>query len=190
MGQIKQSTRRLFTSYPWLERLAAKLLGRVSTWPADEFSRFTHATLPKSPAGGSPTLPPAAEPLKPPQPTSIAPGTFEVRFAELQRQGRYHEMWDLLAEDAQRTWGGRDRFIRSMERQAEEVQVLETEIGACEVVPECRIRNRTYRNVARLQVRYRVRHRWQELTLDRQVHLIPAAGGWRTLAYPPASGGA
>lgn len=189
MGQIKQTSRRLMSSYPWLERLVAILLGRVSTWPADEFSRFTHATLPVTPGAGSPTLPPAAEPLRPPEPTSIAPGTFEARFAGLQRDGRYHEMWDLLAEDAQRSWGGRERFIGAMARQAEEVQVLETEIGACEVVPECRIRNRTYRNVARLQVRYTVRHQWRELVLDRQVHLIPAAGGWRTLAYPPASGG-
>lgn len=189
MGQIHQTSRRLLTTYPWLEHLVAKLLGRVSTWPADEFSRFTHLTLPAPATAGSPTLPPEAEPMKPPEPTAIAPGTFELRFGELQRAGRYHDMWDLLAEDAQRSWGGRDRFIGAMERQAEDVQVLETEIGGCEVVPECRIRNRTYHNVARLQVRYKVRHQWRELVLDRQVHLIPAAGGWRTLAYPPAAGG-
>ena len=185
---MNQAFRRLLNTYPWLERLVTALLGRVSTWPADEFSRFTHATLP--PAGpGTPVLPPEAEPLRPPEPTSIAPATFEVRFGELQRAGRFDEMWDLLAEDAQRTWGGRERFTRAMERQAEEVEVLDTEVGSCEVVPECRIRNRTYRNVARLQVRYKVRHQWRELVLDRQVHLIPAAGGWRTLAYPPAAGG-
>ena len=77
-----------------------------------------------------------------------------------------------------------------MQRQADEVEVLETEVGECELVPECRIRNRTYRNVARLQVRYRVRLQWREQTLDRQVHLIPATGGWRTLAYPPSQGAA
>lgn len=183
------SLRRLLHAYPLVERLVAVVLGRVSTWPADEFSRFTKATIPPG-AGGTAVLPPEAEPLRPPQPTSIAPATFEVRFAELQRGGRFHEMWDLLAEDAQRSWGGRDLFVQAMARQAEEVEVLETEVGECELVPECRIRNRTYRNVARLQVRYRIRLQWREEMLERQVHLIPATGGWRTLAYPPSPGAA
>jgi hypothetical protein len=185
MGLLQQASRRLLIASPLAEHVVSVLLGRVSTWPAREFSRFRQTPIP--PAGGTPVLPPEAEPLKAPEPTSIAPGTFELRFTTLQREGRYHEMWDLLAEDAQRAWGGRDRFVRGMARQAQEVQVLEAAVGACEVVPECRIRERTYRNVARLQVRYRVRQDWRELTLDRQVHLIPAAGGWRTLAYPPVS---
>jgi hypothetical protein len=185
---VNFSLQRLLHTYPALERAAAVLLGRVSTWPADEFARFTNARIP--PGGGTAVLPPDAEPLKPPEPKSIAPATFEVRFTELQKEGRYHEMWELLAEDAQRSWGGREHFVAAMQRQADEVEVLETEVGDCELVPECRIRNRTYRNVARLQVRYRVRLQWREQTLDRQVHLIPATGGWRTLAYPPSSGAA
>jgi hypothetical protein len=36
-------------------------------------------------------------------------------------------------------------------------------------------------------MRYRVRQNWREWTFDRQVHLIPAAGGWRTLCYPAMS---
>jgi hypothetical protein len=183
---VNASIRRFLHTYPALERVVAVLLGRVSTWSADEFSRFTQARIP--PGGGIAVLPPEAEPLKPPQPTSIAPATFEVRFTELQRAGRYHEMWELLAEDAQRSWGGKQPFVEAMQHQSEEVEVLETEVGECEMVPECRIRNRTYRNVARLQVRYRVRLQWREQTLDRQVHLIPAAGGWRTLQYPPSPG--
>ena len=46
---------------------------------------------------------------------------------------------------------------------------------------------RTYQNVAQLVMRYRVRQEWREWTFDRQVHLIPAAGGWRTLCYPARS---
>ena len=46
------------------------------------------------------------------------------------------------------------------------------------------LHERTYSNVARLVMRYRVRQQWKEWTFDRQVHLIPAAGGWRTLCYP------
>ena len=185
---MNASLQRLLHRYPALERLVAIGLGRVSTWPADDFARFTRARIP--PAGGTAVLPPATEPQKPPEAKSIAPATFEVRFSGLQQEGRYHEMWELLAEDAQRSWGGRDRFVEVMQRQAEEVEVLETEVGECELVPECRIRNRTYRNVARLQVRYRVRLQWREQILDRQVHLIPATGGWRTLAYPPSPGSA
>lgn len=187
MGSMNQAFQRALHTSPLTERLVAALLGRVSTWPAREFKRFTKTPIP--PGAGTPVLPPEATPLKPPEPESIAPRTFELRFAQLQREGRFHEMWDLLAEDAQRTWGGRQNFVEGMARQAQDVEVLDAEIGECEVVPECRIRDRTYRNVARLQVRYKVRHGWRELTLDRQVHLIPAAGGWRTLAYPPVSPG-
>ena len=46
------------------------------------------------------------------------------------------------------------------------------------------LHQRTYSNVARLVMRYRVRQQWREWTFDRQVHLVPAAGGWRTLCYP------
>jgi hypothetical protein len=73
-----------------------------------------------------------------------------------------------------------------MQRQASEFELLEAQVGGSEIVPEWtdRRRNRTYRNVARLDVRYRIRHGWRDVTMRRQVHLVPAAGGWRTLFYP------
>jgi hypothetical protein len=43
---------------------------------------------------------------------------------------------------------------------------------------------RTYMNVARVVMRYRIRHEQHDWTFDRQVHLLPASGGWRTLCYP------
>jgi hypothetical protein len=49
--------------------------------------------------------------------------------------------------------------------------------------------DRSYSNVAQMMLRYRVRRQWKDWTLDRQVHLIPAAGGWRTLCYPAVSNG-
>jgi hypothetical protein len=95
-------------------------------------------------------------------------------------------MWDMLAEDAQRSWGSRQRFVERMRRQTSEYELLEAQVGASEIVPEWtdRRRNRTYRNVARLDVHYRIRHGWRDVIMRRQVHLVPAAGGWRTLFYP------
>jgi hypothetical protein len=96
-------------------------------------------------------------------------------------------MWDLLAEDAQRCWGSRQGFVERMGRQAAEYEVLDARVDASSIIPEWtdRLRNRTYRNVARLDMQYRVRQGWREMAMRRQVHLVPAAGGWRTLFYPP-----
>ena len=96
----------------------------------------------------------------------------------------------MLAEDAQRSWGSEERFIHGMRLQEEgSAQLVEAEIGSVNIVPEWtdHNHNRTYRNVARLAVRYRLKQEWRELTVYRQVHLIPAADGWRTLCYPQAS---
>ncbi len=182
---LRNLIRRLRSS-PLADRLIARLLGRFTTWPADEFSRFTSTRI-AAPGGLAPSaLPPRAKPVRAPAPKSLSPGTFEVRFARLQREGRYHDMWSMLAEDAQRSWGGRNQFVAAMRAQAAEVQVLEALVGSIDIVPEWtdERHQRTYSNVARLAVRYRLRLDWRELTMDRQVHLIPAADGWRTLCYP------
>jgi hypothetical protein len=121
-----------------------------------------------------------------PAAASIAPASFELRFVELQRQGGYEEMWDLLAEDAQRSWGDRRTFLERMQHQTDEFELLGARVGEVRIVPEWtdgRSR-RTYHHVAQLAVRYHLRLGWEELAMDRQVHLIPAAGGWRTLFYP------
>lgn len=172
---------------PLLERLLASVLGRFTTWPADDFARFTRMPIGRpglEPGRGA--APPKVEPLRPAAPESLAPTTFELRFAQLQREGRYDRLWTMLAEDAQRAWGGEDRFIEQMQRQNQGAELLATEVGQVEIVPEWtdQRRNRTYRNVARLAVRYRLKLDWRELAVDRQVHLIPAADGWRTLCYP------
>jgi hypothetical protein len=159
------------------------LAGHFTTWPADEFARFTRSGS-REPGAVVSAMPPQAPPLRPPDASSIAP--FELRFARLHQEQDFHVMWDLLAEDAQRAWGSRQEFVERMLRQATEYELLEAEVGGSEIVPEWtdRHRNRTYRNVARLDVRYRVRHGWRDVTMRRQVHLVPAAGGWRTLFYP------
>src|SRR5439155_4552736 len=67
-------------------------------------------------------------------------------------------------------------WLEILEMQVADITVLEMWTD--------QVHQRTYNNVARLVIRYRVRQQWKEWTFDRQVHLIPAAGGWRTLCYP------
>lgn len=124
-----------------------------------------------------------------PAPTSIAPATFEMRFMRLHAEGRFDEMWDMIAEDAQRAWGGREMFIRDIPRLGDDTELLDVQVLNVKVLEtwtDMR-HDRTYSNVAQMVLRYRVREQWKDWTLDRQVHLIPAAGGWRTLYYPAQS---
>lgn len=162
------------------------MAGHFTTWPADDFTRFTRSGGARAPEPIVSALPPSGPPERSPEPTAIAPGTFELRFTELHRAQRFDAMWDLLAEDAQRCWGSRQEFVERMRRQSSDFELLGAEVGSSSIVPEWtdRRRNRTYRNVAQLEVRYRIRHGWRESSMQRQVHLVPAAGGWRTLFYP------
>jgi hypothetical protein len=168
------------------ESVLTRVAGQFTTWPADDFGRFVSASIGTGMAGAIPVLPPPLEPLRPPPPTSMAPETFEMRFMRLHAEGRFDEMWDLLAEDAQRAWGGRDTFMRDMPRLDDDVELLDMQVVSVKVLEGWtdQAHQRTYSNVARMVMRYRVRQQWREWTFDRQVHLVPAAGGWRTLCYP------
>jgi hypothetical protein len=175
--------------WPALEAALSRLAGRFTTWPSDEFGRFVGASMPSPGLGGRAALPPAAKPMRPPPPVSIAPATFEMRFMKLHAQGRFDEMWEMLAEDAQRAWGGREAFIRDMPRLGEDMELLDMQVVSVNVLEGWtdHAHERHYQNVARMVMRYRIRQQWKESTFDREVHLIPAAGGWRTLCYPAMS---
>ncbi|TAN34148.1 hypothetical protein EPN29_04155 [bacterium] len=168
--------------------MITRIAGQFTTWPADDFGRFVSAPVGTGTPGAAAALPPPMEPLRPPPPTSIAPATFETRFMKLHAEGGFDEMWEMLAEDAQRAWGGRDSFIRNMPRLDDETELLDMQVVSVAVLEGWtdQEHHRTYSNVARMTMRYRVRQRWREWTFDRQVHLVPAAGGWRTLCYPTA----
>src|SRR5712691_9840665 len=183
---------RPFRRWPAIEAALARLAGRFTTWPSDEFDRFVTTSMIGPALGGPAALPPAAEPMRPPPPVSIAPATFEMRFMRLQTEGRFDEMWEMLAEDAQRAWGSRDAFIQDMPRLDGDTELLDMQVVSVAVVEGWtdQLHHRTYSNVARMVMRYRVRQQWREWTFDRQVHLIPAAGGWRTLCYPSGAGAA
>jgi hypothetical protein len=172
--------------WPAIETFLLRLAGQFTTWPADDFGRFVSASVGPGMAGAIAAMPPHVEPLRPPPPTSIAPATIEMRFMRLHTEGRFDEMWEMLAEDAQRAWGGRENFIHEMPRLDEWMEILEMEainVAVLETWTD-QMHQRTYSNVARLVMRYRVRQHWREWTFDRQIHLVPAAGGWRTLCYP------
>ena len=175
--------------WPALEAALSRLAGRFTTYPSDEFDRFVGAPIAGASPGSPSAFPPASEPIRPPPPVSIAPATFEMRFMKLQAQGRFDEMWEMVAEDAQRAWGGREAFIRGMPRLNEDMELLDMQVVSVNVLEGWtdRLHQRTYRNVAQMVMRYRVKQQWREWSFDREVHLIPAAGGWRTLCYPATS---
>ena len=171
--------------WPAVEALLARVAGQFTTWPADDFGRFVRAPVGAGMAGAA-AFPPPVEPLRPPPPSSIAPATFEMRFMRLHSEGRFDEMWDMLAEDAQRAWGGRETFMRDMPRLDDGTEILDMQPVSVAVLEGWidQAHQRNYSNVAQLVMRYRIRQHWREWTFDRQVHLVPAAGGWRTLCYP------
>ena len=172
--------------WPAVEAFLMRLVGRFTTWPVDDFDRFVRAPVGLGMAAAEPALPPFGQPFRPPAPMSIAPATFEMRFMKLHAEGRFDEMWEMIAEDAQRAWGGREMFIRDMPRLGDDTEILDVQVVNVKVDESWtdRRHERTYSNVAQMVLRYRVREQWKDWTLDRQVHLIPAAGGWRTLFYP------
>jgi len=173
--------------WPAVEAAVTRLAGHFTTWPVDEFARFVRAPVGSQLAAGEPVHPPASEAHHPAPPMSIAPATFELRFMKLHSEGRFDDMWEMLAEDAQRAWGGREAFIRDMPRMGDNTELLDVQVLNVKVLESWTDsrHERRYSNVAQVMLRYRVREQWRDWTLDRQVHLIPAAGGWRTLCYPP-----
>jgi hypothetical protein len=114
------------------------------------------------------------------------PASFEMRFMKLHSEGKFSEMWEMLAEDAQRAWGWRETFIREMPRFDPDSEILDMRVMSVAVLESWTddAHERSYNNVARVVMRYRIRHDQHHWTFDRQVHLLPAPGGWRTLCYP------
>ncbi len=147
--------------WPALEAALSRLAGRFATWPSDESGRFLSASVTTT----------AARPVRPPPPASIAPATFEMRFMKLQAEGRF------------------DAFIKGVPRLGDDIELLDMQVVTVTVLEGWtdRVHQRSYQNVAQMVMRYRVRQNWREWTFDRQVHLVPAAGGWRTLCYPARS---
>jgi hypothetical protein len=186
VNRIRHRIRR----WPAVESLLTRLSGQFTTWPADDFGRFVTASIGTGMAGPIVAMPPLLEPLRPPPPTSTAPATFEMRFMRLHADGRFDEMWEMLAEDAQRAWGGRDVFMRDMPRLDDDVELLDMQVVSVKVLEAWtdQAHQVMYSDVAQMVMRYRVRQQWREWTFDRQVHLVPAAGGWRTLCYPTRAG--
>jgi hypothetical protein len=163
----------------FLQRLRRQpVAAAIFAWFEEQFATQPDEDFRRSAADG-------LELIRPPV-MSVAPATFERQFMKLHAQGRFEEMWEMLAEDAQRAWGGRDAFIRGMPRLDAETELLDMQVVSVAVVDGWtdQLHRRTYTNVARMVMRYRVRQQWREWTFDRQVHLIPAAGSWRTLVYP------
>ena len=172
---------------PWLTRLA----GRYTTWPADDFSRFL-STPEGAPALGVPAVIPLSRESPQHQSKAMPPGAFEMRFMRLQAEGRFDEMWEMIAEDAQRAWGSREEFMTGMPRLDAATHLLNMQVVSAALLDSWtdQAHQRSYRRVARVVMRYSVREHSREWTLDRQVHLVSAEDGWKTLCYPMTAGSA
>ena len=173
--------------------MVKRLFRRLSSWTgvesfrtrarqfmAEDFSGLVSASIGSGVFAGAP---PARQ-----APHSPPPGAAgcEMRFMKLHAEGRFEDMWEMVAEDAQRAWGGLQNFVLEMPRLDEWLEILDMQVASVTLLESWtdHLHQRTYRNVARLVMRYRVRQQWKEWTFDRQVHLVSASDGWRTLCYP------
>ena len=174
---VKRFIRRL-TGWTGVESFRTRARQFMS-WPAYDFDRASFGI-------GSPytTSIGPVEAVRPAIPAP--PATYEMRFMRLHTEGRFEEMWEMVAEDAQRAWGGLQNFVHEMPRLDEWLEILDMQVANVTMLESWtdNLHERTYNNVARLVMRYRVRQQWKEWTFDRQVHLVPQADGWRTLCYP------
>jgi hypothetical protein len=173
---VKRLFRRI-RSWTTVETLRLRISRPFLPWPVEEPGDAGRGGF------GGPARGPA--PALAPQPR-IAPASVEIRFMRLHVEGRFEDMWEMLADDAQRAWGSVHNFTREMPRLDEWLEILEMHVAG-ETMLEVwtdELHHQTYRNVARLVMRYHVRQQWKEWTFDRQVHLVPEPGGWRTLCYP------
>jgi hypothetical protein len=165
---VKRFIRRL-TQWTGVERFRTRAR-QFMVWPAYDMD------LPPPGLGGA-----LVQPMSP-----SAPATCEMRFMQLHTEGRFEEMWEMVADDAQRAWGGLQNFVREMPRLDEWLEILDMQVANVTMLDSWtdHLHQRTYSNVARLVMRYRVRQQVKEWTFDRMVHLVPQADGWRTLCYP------
>lgn len=153
---------------------------RARQFMADDFGGFVSASAGSGIFAAS--KPVRSVPRLAPQP----PAMCEMRFMKLHAEGRFEEMWEMLAEDAQRAWGGLQNFVHEMPRLDEWLEIVDMQVASVTLLDSWtdHVHQRSYSNVARLVMRYRVRQEWKEWAFDRQVHLVSAPDGWRTLCYP------
>jgi hypothetical protein len=172
--------------WPVVQSLFLRFKRQFTTWPADDFGGLAAAPLGAGLGVAFTTLRPAVEPPPPSPEPQVMPGSVEMLFMRLHSEGRFEEMWEMLAEDAKRAWGGLQNFVREMPRLDQWLEILDMQVASVSMLDVWtdHVHQQTYNNVARLVMRYRVRQQWREWSFDREVHLVPAVDGWRTLCYP------
>jgi hypothetical protein len=134
----------------------------------------------------------AARDAPPPPPPPVEapeadPARSEERFVEHLREGRYEAAFDLLAASCQERWGSARAFAAGQGSGA--ANLLGLSVRAVRRLPDwadaeggC-----LHRDVVELDVDYQVRlSATTSATVSRTVHLVAAAGGWRSICYPAA----
>ncbi|MHB8573425.1 MAG: hypothetical protein ACYDAY_10835 [Candidatus Dormibacteria bacterium] len=171
-----------------VQGLRRLVLHRFSTHAADEFRKFTEAPI------GNPDGPLVQSGTKPAGALYLGGATFirpqdprhcEELFTNFQKLRKYEDMWMLLAPEAQASWGSRESFVRQTMEADSRVRVVGSEVDDVQILPVWtdRRRQKTYRNVAELKVKYHLKADWKDLALERDVHLVHVDGGWRTLCF-------
>jgi hypothetical protein len=170
---VKKFIRRL-TQWTGVERFRTRAR-QFMAWPAYDMDLLASMPGARRLGGSFATAPPP-----------VAPASCEMLFMRLHTEGRFDEMWAMLADDAQLAWGGLQNFVHEMPRLDEWLEIMDMEVANVTMLDTWtdHLHQRTYSNVARLVMRYRVRQQLKEWTFDRMVHLVPQADGWRTLCYP------
>jgi hypothetical protein len=149
---------------------------------AESVGRRVAALLAARDAPAGPSRAPWESPARRP---AGDPARHEEHLVELLRQGSYELAFAQLAAPCQRRWGSPDAFAAAQGASAANllgVSVRGTRYLSCWTDTDAGC---VHRDVAELEVEYRVRlSPATAATVVRTVHLVPAAGGWRSVCYP------
>src|SRR2546430_17640643 len=74
VGAMMAALLRRIRQWPALERLLARLAGHFTTWPADEFTRFTRTPIASAGPGEDGAAPPRTALTQPHREPAMAPG--------------------------------------------------------------------------------------------------------------------
>jgi len=115
------------------------------------------------------------------------PAFIEATFVELMRAGQYERAYAGLAPECRKAWGSVEAFADAHAhggalRGLRGVNVTESRILEHWIDPS---RGTSHANVAELKVEYLFGHAESAAVVPQTVHLIPVAGKWCSLSYPP-----
>lgn len=189
-----------------LETARQKLLGRYTTWIADDFARFAGSPAYGNAGDSNPFD--AHRSSVPPPPLSRAwwavswettdhESVVANRLARAREKerlfslycstGAFDRPWELLTPEAQAQWHSRECFIEGMHQQASTTTVVAARVMGATMLSTWQDPHNgtTHQDVAQVNVSYQVCCEGSMWNLLRDVHWIWVDGDWRSPCYPP-----